>query len=186
LPSRPAAFCDANVLYSALLRDLLIRLAIAGLCDLKWSAEIHEEWMRNLAAARPDIAPSLDRTRALMEKALPKALVHDFPPLPAHVQLPDPQDHHVLAAALHSGIGILLTFNLKDFPIEICEGLEVKVLHPDAWLPVVLRQEEALSLNVIQRMLAPLRNPPMGLPDLAESLRRQGLPATADMVLKLD
>lgn len=185
MPARPAAFCDANVLYSALLRDLLIRLAIAGLCDLKWSAQVQGEWMRNLAAARPDIAPSLARTRALMDKALPRALVGDFPPLPPHVWLPDPQDHHVLAAALHSGTGVLLTFNLKDFPPELCEPLGVHVRHPDDWLPAVLRQEEALSLSVIRRMLAPLQNPPMSLPDLAESLRRLGLPATADAVLEL-
>lgn len=173
------------MLYAALLRDLLIRLAIAGLCDLKWSARVQAEWTRNLAAARPELAPALGRTRALMEQALPRALVSEGPPLPPHVRLPDPQDHHVLAAALHAGAGVLLTFNLRDFPPEVCGPLSIRVEHPDAWLPPVLRQDQALSLSVLRRMLAALHSPPMDLPDLAGSLRRLGLPASADTVLEL-
>ena len=173
------------MLYSALLRDLLIRLAIAGLCDLRWSAEVQDEWMSNLAAARPELAPSLGRTRTLMEQALPDALLSGFPPLPPHIQLPDPRDHHVLAAAIHSGAGVLLTFNLKDFPPAVCQPLGVSVLHPDEWLPAVLAQDERVSLGVIRRLLTPFKHPPMGLTDLAEALRRQALPATADALLNL-
>lgn len=39
---------DANVLYPAVLRDLLMRLALTDLYRAKWSDDIHEEWMRSL------------------------------------------------------------------------------------------------------------------------------------------
>ncbi len=51
----PTALLDANVLYPAGLRDLLLRLADRYLYAPLWSADIHEEWMRSLLADRPDI-----------------------------------------------------------------------------------------------------------------------------------
>jgi hypothetical protein len=43
-----AAFYDANVLYPAELRNFLMHLAATGLFRAKCSAEVHEEWIRNL------------------------------------------------------------------------------------------------------------------------------------------
>lgn len=39
---------DANVLYPAPLRDFLLRLALTGIYRARWTANIHEEWKRNL------------------------------------------------------------------------------------------------------------------------------------------
>ena len=39
---------DANVLYPAPLRDVLMQLALTGLYRAKWSKRIHEEWIRNV------------------------------------------------------------------------------------------------------------------------------------------
>lgn len=39
---------DANVLYPAPLRDLLIRLAMSGLVRARWTEANHDEWIRNL------------------------------------------------------------------------------------------------------------------------------------------
>ena len=69
---RPIVVYDANVLYPAQLRDLLMRLAVSGLGRAHWSDQIHEEWMENVLANRPDLRrEQLERTRALMERALP-------------------------------------------------------------------------------------------------------------------
>ena len=40
--------CDANVLYASLLRDLLVRLGVAGTLRPRWTPQIHDEWTRNL------------------------------------------------------------------------------------------------------------------------------------------
>ena len=76
MTARPIVVYDANVLYPAQLRDLLMRLAVAGLVRAHWSDQIHEEWMENVLANRPDLRrEQLERTRALMERALPSARV---------------------------------------------------------------------------------------------------------------
>lgn len=46
---------DANALYGNTLRDLLIRIAQAGLVQARWTNRILDETLRNLASNRPDI-----------------------------------------------------------------------------------------------------------------------------------
>jgi len=48
---------DANVLYPSTLRDLLIRIAQAGLVQAKWTDQILDEVFRNLTVNRPDLDP---------------------------------------------------------------------------------------------------------------------------------
>jgi len=52
----PTALLDANVLYPAGLRDILLRLADRYLYSPRWSADIHAEWMRSLLADWPDLS----------------------------------------------------------------------------------------------------------------------------------
>ena len=94
------AFLDACVLYPAPLRDLLLRLAATGLFRTRWSAKVQEEWIRSLTAVRPELADRLGRTRELMEKAVPDAEVTGYQGLIPTLSLPDPNDRHVLAAAI--------------------------------------------------------------------------------------
>jgi excisionase family DNA binding protein len=62
------AFFDANVLYPSGLRNFLMHLALTGSFRAHWSADVHEEWMRNLLKNRPDLTrEKLKRTRHLME-----------------------------------------------------------------------------------------------------------------------
>ncbi len=70
------AFYDANVLYPAPLRDFLMHLALTGVYRARWSSQIHDEWKRNLLINRPELTrEQLDRTSALMDKAVPDGLV---------------------------------------------------------------------------------------------------------------
>jgi predicted nucleic acid-binding protein len=101
---------DANVLWGDLLRDLLIRVAQSGLAQAKWSDEILDETFRSIKAKRPDLdAEKLDRTRALMCRAIRDCLVTRYQPLIATLELPDPEDRHVLAAAIKCGAQIIVT-----------------------------------------------------------------------------
>jgi hypothetical protein len=75
----PIAILDSCVLYPAPLRDLLIHLALTDLFRPRWTAAIHAEWMRNLLADRPELsAERLARTRDLMDRAIPDALVEGY------------------------------------------------------------------------------------------------------------
>ena len=61
------ALYDSCVLYSAPLRDLLMHLALTDLYQAKWTDAIHDEWIRNVLANRPDLKlQQLERTRDLM------------------------------------------------------------------------------------------------------------------------
>lgn len=69
---------DANVLYPSCLRDLLIRVAQAGLVQAKWTDQILDETFDNLVKDRPDLDPDkLVRTRQLMCRAIRDCLVKD-------------------------------------------------------------------------------------------------------------
>ena len=149
MTARPIVVYDANVLYPAQLRDLLMRLAVSGLVRAHWSDQIHEEWMGNVLVNRPDLRQEqLDRTRALMERALPSARVEGYEQHMASISLPDPDDRHVVAAAIEAKAEVIVTFNLRDFPESVFDPLGLKALHPDAF---VLSLFEAHPDHVAQR-----------------------------------
>ena len=124
------AVYDANILYPAPLRDLFIRLAQAGLVRARWTETIHDEWIRNLLKDNPHLSPErLARTRSLMNDAVRDCLVTDYDDLIASLSLPDPDDRHVLAAAIRAGAAAIVTYNLKDFPTEILARFDIETLH---------------------------------------------------------
>ena len=104
-----------------------MELAGTGLFRAKWSARIHDEWTRNLLKNRPDLdANKLQRTVDLMNAAIPDCLVEQYEDLIVGLDLPDPDDRHVLAAAIHSGCDAIITMNLKDFPPDYVRKFTLK------------------------------------------------------------
>jgi len=76
---RPVCVYDANVLYPAQLRDLLMRLAVRGVVRAHWSEDIHGEWTRNVLENHPDLQRTdVRRTRQLMDRAVPDACVEGY------------------------------------------------------------------------------------------------------------
>ena len=92
-------------------------LGLSGRFRARWSPRIHDEWKRNLLINRPDLTSAqLDRTSGLMDQAIPDGLVTGHEALIAGLTLPDPDDRHVLAAAIRCNASVIVTFNEKDFP----------------------------------------------------------------------
>lgn len=113
---------DACVMYPAALRDFLMHLAITNLFRARWTDRIHEEWIRNVLRDRPDLtARQLARTRQLMDENILDCLVTGYESLIPTLSLPDPNDRHVLAAAIRCGANSIVTFNTKDFPKKSLE-----------------------------------------------------------------
>ncbi len=126
---------DACELYPAPLHDLLIRLALSDLFQARWTDRINDEWTRNVLADRPDItAESLARCRGLMDQHVPDCLVAGYEPLISTFTLPDPDDRHVLAAAVHGGATSIVTFSLRDFPASALNPYHVEAIHPDEFV----------------------------------------------------
>jgi hypothetical protein len=108
---------DANVLYPAPLRDLLLQLAVTDIFKARWTADIHREWIEALLRNEPhrDRA-ALERTRDLMDSKTRDCLVTGYEALIPVIQLPDANDRHVLAAAIVGHCDVIVTQNLKHFP----------------------------------------------------------------------
>lgn len=126
---------DANVLYPSTLRDVLIRVGLARLVQPKWTEQILDEVFRNLRANRPDLDPvRLEHTRELMNASIRDVAVTGFEHLIETMTLPDPDDRHVLAAAIHVDAQLIVTKNLRDFPAGALASWDVEAKHPDTFL----------------------------------------------------
>jgi hypothetical protein len=175
------AFLDASVLYPALLRNLLMRLAIDDLYRPFWSRRVQNEWTQAIFRDRPHLPrASIERTRALMETAIDDAMVVDYEPLIETLALPDVDDRHVLAAAIHCGARIIVTANLRDFPAEVLSNHDIEARHPDAFILGLLASSRNEALGTIRRLRHGLTKPAMTTNDLLAALARQGLLATVE------
>jgi predicted nucleic acid-binding protein len=113
----PAAVFDACVLYPFHTRNILVQCAVDRLVNVRWTDEIHDEWMRNLAANTPGLSMDrLRRTRDLMKAAVLTADVQEYARHVQSITLPDPNDRHVVAAANAGGASVVVTWNIRDFP----------------------------------------------------------------------
>lgn len=177
------AFYDANVLYPAPLRDFLMHLALTGSYRARWSALVHDEWKRNLLANRSDLTRAqLDRTSALMDKAVPDGLVTDYESLIEGLQLPDMDDRHVLAAAIKCNASVIVTFNLKDFPKDILIQFNIEPLHPDDFITDLWDIDTAAVLEAARRQRASLKAPPHNAREYLDRLLLQKLPETVKLL----
>lgn len=174
---------DACVLYPAPLRDLLMWLALTDLYRARWSETIHDEWIRNVRRQRPDLKlEELERTRSLMNQHVRDALVTGFDYLIPSITLPDPDDRHVVAAAIHSGASLIVTFNLKDFPAEALQPYKLTAQHPDDFIFDLLDLQPALVCQAAANQRRTLRNPPKTVEEYLDTLFRQGLTQTVSIL----
>lgn len=175
------AFLDASVLYPALLRNILMRLALHGLFRARWSARVHDEWISALLRNRPDLTRErVERTRHLMDTHIQDARVEGYEHRIEALPLPDADDRHVLAAAIHCGARIVVTMNLRDFPDSTLAGFGIEALHPDAFILGLLDNNPADVVATLNRLRTSFKNPPHTAVDLLVDMKRQGLTASAD------
>ena len=171
------ALLDACVIYPAPLRDLLVELAWKGIYQGRWTEEIHAEWMRNLRDNRPDLNPGkLERTRRAMDRSVRGGLVTGYEDRTSDLTLPDPDDRHVLAAAIHCNAKVIITLNLRDFPDHALASFGIQAQHPDDFLAELFRDRPGLVLASVEEICRRLRNPPTTMAAHLLTLENQGLP----------
>lgn len=176
MPTTLTAVLDACVLYPAPLRDLLMELALKDLFRARWTAEIHEEWIRNLLAQRPDLArDKLEHTRDLMDSHVRDGLVTGHMPLIEALVLPDPDDRHVLAAAIRCDADVIVTKNLKDFPPDVLADYGIEPLHPDEFVMELLTTHEGMVCSALKTIRDRLKNPPRTPGEYLSTLEQQEL-----------
>lgn len=153
------AVYDACVLYPAALRDLLMWLGLSGLYRARWTSQIHEEWKRNVLKNRPDLTPEqVENTSALMDMAIPDGLVTGYEGLCSSLDLPDPDDRHVLAA------------------------YDIEPMHPDDFISDLWDLDQAAVLAAAQKQRRAMKRPSVDAEGYLEMLMRQGLVQTSKVL----
>lgn len=167
---------DACVLYLPSLRDLLLWLASVRVYSPRWTEQIHDEWTRNVLADHPELtAAQLDRTRGLMNQVKPGCLVSGYEAHIPGLSLPDENDRHVLAAALEARAGLIVTFNLADFPASSLGTHNVQAVHPDVFLCALFDEKPELFLRGLKAHRASLQRPSKTVEGYVATLRANGL-----------
>ena len=166
-----AAVLDASVLYPLPLRDTLLRVAEIELYDAYWSERILNEVARNLIAnGRATERQARNLTDAMRGAFDDAAVSEDAITQLESAMTNDPEDRHVLAAAVASNAQAVVTLNLKHFPIEACEPFAIEALHPDGFLLDLYGLDSDGVFDVLERQAAVLTRPPMTTSDLLERL----------------
>lgn len=170
---------DANVLYPITLSDTLMSLAAEGLFRARWTPTIEEEVSRNLARKRPDLADKIPTRIAMMRQAIPDCIVENYELIQDGLNLPDPKDKHVLAAAIIGHADAIVTFNLKDFPEDELQKYNVEPIHPDDFLINQFQLDQVKALSAIKAMRERWKRPEFTPEQLIQLFEANELSQTA-------
>lgn len=164
---------DANVIVNAQVRDLICRLAEAELLDVRWSAAILEETRRALVEGLGLDPYKVDRLLGVLDRAFPAASVEGFEELIDQLELPDLDDRHVLAAAIHGECDLLVTDNVSDFPPATMECFDILALTADDAIALLATQFREQMTDIIEDQIVALRRPAMTRDEFLARLAQQ-------------
>ncbi|MCJ0764158.1 PIN domain-containing protein [Variovorax terrae] len=170
---------DANVLYPALMCDVLLSLAHVDLYYARWSPHIEEEVRRNLVKNYPGTDAAVDRRLTLARNAIPDCLVTGYEPLIDTLKLPDVDDRHVLAAAIVGHADAIVTSNVKHFPSEALAPYNIEIQTPDEFIVNQLDLRKVTALTAIKNMRERWERPEITAEQLLQLLADRGMPLTA-------
>jgi hypothetical protein len=160
-------------------------LAMTDLFRAKWTDAIHEEWMRNVQANYPDITrEKAECVRDLMNAHVRACLVTGYEDLIPALSLPDPDDQHVLAAAIRAGADVIVTANLADFPAATLKQYGMEAQHPDEFINHLLSVAPTTVCGAARKQRDGLKKPPLTVEQYLASLERQGLAQTVAALRK--
>ncbi len=186
--NRFTAFVDACSLASALKRNLLLSLAEAEFFRLRWSSRVLDETeaaIEEILSGKgfDDAKARAERARASMEAAFEDAMVTDFDNfLPVAAGLPDPGDHHVVAAAAKTQAAMIVTENLKDFPAAVLSDLNMEAKSAGAFIADTIALDEARVVAAIRGMRERFKKPQMTPAELLLVMEAAGLIETVDLL----
>lgn len=184
--ARFTAFLDACVLVPIAPCDTLLRMADSGAFRPLWSQRVVDEAQRALERIHPAIDPSRFQSRfRSMGESFEDAVVEGWESLEAGMTLPDPDDCHVLAAALRGRADAIVTENIKYFPQHVLEPLGIEAITVDDFLLAQLDLGPDATVRIIEAQAAQMRQPPVTAAELLRRLAGSGAPRFADAVAQV-
>lgn len=148
---------DTCVLYPTVMREVVLGCAAAGLFEVRWSERIVEEWARAARKIGPEGETLARGEIATAAAQFPDAQVaYSAEQLRAY-WLPDPNDIHVLAAAVIGSCDGIMTVNTKDFPRDVLGEYSLLRVEPDRFLCDQLAAQPGIVMTVAERVLSQAR-----------------------------
>ncbi|WP_082157189.1 PIN domain-containing protein [Kocuria sp. SM24M-10] len=161
-----AAILDTCVLWPSLQRDFILSMAAEGLYRPLWSEAIlgelrrHEELkLLGRGVEAKDSQRRADYLIMKMRTNFDDALVTGWEPLEGSYGLRDPNDEHVVAAAVVGGAGGIVTDNFKHIQPEKVPA-HIKVLHPAEFAADTADVDPLRAAYALHTLAGRLRNPP--------------------------
>jgi hypothetical protein len=183
-PLTPVAVLDACVLFPIATTDALMSLGAAGFFRAKWTRRIEHEWMGALERRQPGLAGRLGIRRDAMRDAIPDWEIpkRAWLPLSTTISLPDPDDCHVVGAAIAAEADLIISANVADFPSDVLQPFGLRVSHPDAFIVELWSVDRRLWVQTFASMKRRLKRPELTPQEFAGAYERAGLPHTAQIV----
>ena len=113
-----------------------------------------------------------------MDREAEDAIVTGYQPLIERLALPDPDDRHVLAAAIRGQADVIVTRNLRDFPDAALAPYNIEAQHPDKFVRHLLDLAPIQVVDAVRDQQRELTNPPVTMGDLLSTFERLGLVET--------
>lgn len=172
---------DTNVIYPIEIRDLLFWFAHYDLYTPKWSAHIFDEWqdvMKRKGVSEKEAHKRIE----VANLAFPDALVTNYSGLISGLELPDPKDCHVLAAAIKTNANVIVTNNIKDFPKDYLSSYGLSAKTAGDFLTDIIDLNPEQAIKAFKEMVLNRRNPDLNEFELLDILRNRGLLDTANFL----
>lgn len=177
------ALLDTNVLYSAQLRDIHLQLARDSVYEVKWTLTILSELRDALLRQAPSVSHArLEYLFATMNRSFPDARISGIEKLVQSIHLPDPDDRHVLAAAIVGKCDTLVTQNIRHFPDDYLSSFGIRVSSPDDFLAALLITRPKRFCASVRSVLSRLDEPSYTFNEYLAQLRQNGLIQTATIL----
>jgi predicted nucleic acid-binding protein len=172
---------DACVLYPVSVRDILLYTADFGMYMPIWSDDIQQEWTRNaLKKAKKTTLKSLQSSVRAMNRTFIGANIENYEHHIPKLILPDPDDRHVLAAAIKGDANRIITFNLKDFPSDYVASFDIEVQHPDDFICELIELDENLVKEAFALQVSVLKKTPMTITEAITALEKNNMTKTGE------
>lgn len=178
-------FVDANVLVSTWATDVLLTLAEQGQFEPYWSSSVLAEAdAALLRMGRPEkwVRKYLDEICKAFYYAEVEVEVNGTDLV--GIELPDPNDRHVVAGAKAAKCTEVVTYNLKDFPEAALAPHGMRAIHPDALLMELAEAGPERVMVAMRQLVATKRHPPRSMAEEIAGLRANMLKRYADFVEK--
>lgn len=176
---RFTAVLDTNVVFPVIIRDILFWFAFYDLYTPKWSEHIFDEWKRVMIEKGVSEEEAVKRI-AKANAAFPDAFVKNYKGLIEHLELPDKDDCHVLAAAIKTNANIIVTNNIKDFPHAYLESFGLNAKTADDFLTDIIDLNPEKAVAAFKEMVLNKKNPKQDEFEVLTLLRNAGLKDTAN------